>query len=352
MSAALAVALLGGAGVSALPQGPAAPAPAPQTPAAVPRPPTKSKPTGNWPDAQAMAKQKRDVEKLKLFNDAAPVEFTLTADFKAVNKDRNPTSTKMFPATIQVTKSKGAQVSFDLQIRTRGHVRRNFQTCEFAPLRLEFPKDKDKTKGTIFEDQTALKLGTHCRSNALFEQYVLREYAAYRLFNLVTPRSFRARLARVTYVDAATSKPLGTKYGMFIEDDDDVAKRLEGRLTEQRVALARIDRDALTLMTLVEYLIGNTDLSVSQQHNVRLVQTPGGPVYTVPYDFDYSGLVDAVYAIPAKGLGITSVRERLYRGPYSRTSRARFPRSWPGWLLASDPCRPGPPAWRDRSPGS
>jgi hypothetical protein len=50
-------------------------------------------------------------------------------------------------------------------------------------------------------------------------------------------------------------------------------------------------------------------------HNVVLVQTPKKTIYPVPYDFDYSGLVDARYAIPAKQFNITSVRDRIYRGP-------------------------------------
>ena len=36
----------------------------------------------------------------------------------------------------------------------------------------------------------------------------------------------------------------------------------------------------------------------------------------MPYDFDYSGLVDTAYAVPdTKAFGIQSVRDRLYRGP-------------------------------------
>ena len=35
----------------------------------------------------------------------------------------------------------------------------------------------------------------------------------------------------------------------------------------------------------------------------------------VPYDFDYSGIVNAFYAIPGEDLGITSVRQRYYLGP-------------------------------------
>jgi hypothetical protein len=39
-----------------------------------------------------------------------------------------------------------------------------------------------------------------------------------------------------------------------------------------------------------------------------------GPVYSVPYDFDMSGLIDTRYSEVGEGLGIRSVRQRLYRG--------------------------------------
>ena len=102
---------------------------------------------------------------------------------------------------------------------------------------------------------------------------------------------------------------------MFIEDDDDVAKRAEGRITDRTDDLRWLDLEAFARMTFFEYLIGNVDLSVIGQHNVRLVQMPNKTVYPVPYDFDYSGLVDAVYAHPPPELKIATVRERLFRGP-------------------------------------
>ena len=68
-------------------------------------------------------------------------------------------------------------------------------------------------------------------------------------------------------------------------------------------------------MTLLQYLIGNTDYSIFALHNVKLVQNPQGTIYPVAYDFDYSGLVNAEYAIADRRLFLTSVRDRLYRGP-------------------------------------
>jgi hypothetical protein len=68
-------------------------------------------------------------------------------------------------------------------------------------------------------------------------------------------------------------------------------------------------------MAVFEYMIGNTDMSILQQHNIRIVETPANERFTVPYDFDYSGLVNTTYSAADKRLGITSVRDRLYRGP-------------------------------------
>jgi hypothetical protein len=265
-----------------------------------------------WPSAEELASRKREADRLPLFSGDEPLPFTLSADFRAVDRDRDPNSTKTFPATIEFARGDGTVVSMSLQIRTRGHSRRNNATCSFAPLRLEF--DKTLTRGLAFEGHGAIKLGTHCRDGT--EEVILREYAVYRMFNLLTPRSFRARLARATYVDNVRKQTIAVEYGLFIEDEDDVARRLEGRTTTlEKVIFARVDPDALNLMTLFEYMIGNTDMSIYSQHNVRLVQTPAGRRYPVPYDFDYSGLVDAAYAVPGKDLGIQSVRDRLFRGP-------------------------------------
>ena len=52
---------------------------------------------------------------------------------------------------------------------------------------------------SLFAGQRKLKLVTHCRNDASFQQYVLLEYSAYRMYNVLTPHSFRVRLANVDY---------------------------------------------------------------------------------------------------------------------------------------------------------
>ncbi len=271
-------------------------------------------PTETWPDAAVLSARRVAAERLPLFAATEPVAFTLTADFGAAQRDRNPESTRTYPATISIAGLRGDQQVIPLQIRTRGHSRRLPRSCTFAPLRLQFDTNP---VGTVFEGQRGgLKLGTHCRNVNEYEQYVYREYLVYRISNLLTPRSFRARLAEATYVDAATKKPVARRAALFLEDDDDVARRLGGRIDDSRkLTFRHVDTDTVTLLTVFAYMIGNTDMSMSLQHNIRLVRTPSGVLYPVPYDFDYAGVVDTRYALPDKQFGLTSVRDRLYRGP-------------------------------------
>ena len=275
--------------------------------------PIKTTPPKEFVDEATAAKQKKDADNLRLFRSAEPIAFTLTGDFKTIQNDRSMTSTKMYPATLEIAGPNGAPQQVELQVRTRGMVRRSYDVCGFAPLRLEFPKDQ--VKGTVFDDQHVLKLGVHCRDVKDFDQYVLREYAAYKIFNLISPDSFRARLGKATYVDRVTKKIVGPKNALFIENDDDLARRMNGRVVTDRAALSWLDRDYFTLMALFEFMIGNLDVSIITQHNVKLIQQRDRTLFSVPYDFDYSGMVDAAYALPPPGLKITTVRDRLYRGP-------------------------------------
>ena len=154
-----------------------------------------------------------------------------------------------------------------------------------------------------------------------------REYLTYRIFNLMTPRSFRARPAVVTYVDSTNGKRVAARPGIFIEDDGDLARRMGGRVVDILRSQARdLDPDAATTMAILQYMIGNTDYSIYALHNMKLVQTPalGRLLIPVPYDFDMTGLVNPHYAGVDKRLGIASVRDRLYRGP-CRTMEALDP---------------------------
>jgi hypothetical protein len=295
-----------------------------QTPLAqkAPAPPPKKNPllklAEPWPEDDVLQARRVESDSRRLFKETEPLAFTLTADFKAVNKERNPNSKKTFPAVLTVVDAKGAQ-EVPLKIGSRGHFRLMPRNCDFVPIRLDFPRENE-TVGTLFEGQTTLKLGTHCRGDREYDNYTLKEYLTYRLFNLVTPLSFRARLARATYVDAITKKTISNRYSIFIEHENDVARRFGGRNVElQRINFSDLDAPTLNRMMLFEYMIGNTDFSIWALHNVRIVQDKNRKLFPVPYDFDLSGLVHAPYAAPDPRIGIRSVLDRLYRGPCRTT---------------------------------
>jgi hypothetical protein len=145
---------------------------------------------------------------------------------------------------------------------------------------------------------------------------VIREYLAYKLANLVTPLSLRARLARGTYIDARSKKKMATHSALFLEHENDLARRLGGREVRlPHMVFNEFDKPALTTMMLLEYMLGNTDYSIWTLHNVVIVQDKKRKFFPVPYDFDLSGMVHAPYAAPDPRLSLHSVTDRLYRGP-------------------------------------
>ena len=267
-----------------------------------------------WPDAGKLAERRREAESRPLFQRLDPIVVTLTADFRAVNRHRDTASSRTYPAVLAISDSAGTPSRLNVALRSRGHLRLDPHACGFVPLGVDFVKGE--VAGTAFDGQSKLKLVTHCRNNDLYDHLVLREYLAYRLQNLLTPNTFRARLVRATYVDAASGRIVATRNAIFLEDKDDVARRMEGRAVSlPGMLFADFDQDALTQTMLFEYMIGNTDLSIYALHNVAMVTTPAGVFYPITWDFDISGLVSPPYAVPSPSLGIASTRERLYRGP-------------------------------------
>jgi hypothetical protein len=206
-----------------------------------------------------------------------------------------------------------------IQLSRRGLTRLKRDVCQFPPLRVRF--QAGPAPPSVFAGQRQLKLVTHCRPAAAFQQHLLLEYAVYRLYNRLTPASFRARLATIDYVND-DGRPVASRLGFFIEEIEDVAARNGGRraATGDRVATSQLSPIDAARVALFEYMIGNRDWSTRAGppgegccHNSRLIApAAGGPLVPVPYDFDFSGLVNAPYAVAPDGT--TSVRERRYQG--------------------------------------
>jgi hypothetical protein len=151
---------------------------------------------------------------------------------------------------------------------------------------------------------------------------LLKEYLIYKIYNLLTEKSFRVRLLNLRFEDSKGSKKPINQHAFLIETTKEMAKRNKCReFKYNKINTESTNRDQMTLVAIFEYMIGNTDWSVPGGHNTVLVQPKNDSTampFVIPYDFDYSGFVNAEYAIPTEELGLENVRQRLYRG-YSRT---------------------------------
>jgi hypothetical protein len=208
----------------------------------------------------------------------------------------------------------GTHQNLDIKVSVRGKTRTNTRVCRFPPLKLNFKKKK--VANTIFAGQNKLKLVTHCNTRPINEEYILREYYVYKIFQLVSQYSLKVRLCRVIYEDVDGEFDATPHYGFLIEDIDDLAER-NGMIEykEKIINQESCNREELDRLMLFQFLIGNLDWSIPYRHNFKLIADAERPMpIAVPYDFDYSGMVNTTYAKVPPDIDVPNVRTRVFRG--------------------------------------
>lgn len=244
------------------------------------------------------------------FTSQDPVEITLVSDFRRIKSKRQK---KVFqPATVTFTLPGFPPVTEEIQLAARGEFRRT--TCVMPSLSLDFKN----LKAPKLSGLKRLKLVCGCSQSKYDEELLLKEFLVYKMYNMLTDMSFGVRLTKMTYKDAQNKMKAYSQYGFLIEDVDAVARRNNSREYEKKVLNGTMtDRAQMTLVSMFQYMIGNTDWSLPNNHNIRYVQLLTDTIsypYVIPYDFDYCGLVNAPYAIPQVEFAIERVTDRLYRG--------------------------------------
>ena len=134
---------------------------------------------------------------------------------------------------------------------------------------------------------------------------------------MVTPLSFRARLGRATYVDATSKKAIGTRYSIFIEHENEVARRFGGRIVElPRIVfndLDGADADADDAVRVHDRQHRLLDLGAAQRPprpgSARAGSTRSRTTSICPASSTRPT------RSPDPRIGIRSVLDRLYRGP-------------------------------------
>lgn len=250
-----------------------------------------------------------------LFRSDTLLTLTLTTNLRDLLRERDSTKLRWHDA--ELTYAEGDSVRrVPVEVRARGHFRRQRANCEFPPLTIRL--SRGEARGTLLQGNPRVKLTTPCRpGNDDFEQYILAEYGVYRAYRTLHATAPRTRLARITYRDSAERRSPVTTVAFFIEIDEEVARETSVTLRDQMKGARFRDVDSTTLhsLSLFEFMVGNTDWSLGALHNIYLLQDSTGIVYPVAYDWDWSGIVNTSYARPDYRLPITRVTERHYMGP-------------------------------------
>ena len=246
-----------------------------------------------------------------LFQDTALLDIELTGPLTSVLADAEARERR--PMILRVG---GKDLEVDVRVRGNSRLR----VCRFAPLRVYFGDD---TAGTPFEGLLSLKLVTHCFDNARGDRNLADEYAAYRVFGVLSPYAYKTRALRVRYhdTDGKADAPASVRYAFFLESRRLLAERMGAeRANLTAIRLSELARRQAATMYIFQYLIGNTDWSLVTAdtddrccHNIDLVSRDGR-LYTIPFDFDLAGTVNAPYAKPDPSLRIERVTTRRYRG--------------------------------------
>lgn len=216
------------------------------------------------------------------------------------------------PGTFSYKDAEGNEHTWTIDLQVRGRFRRRI--CPFPPLKVNFKKKELAEAG--YNDHNDLKLVTHCIDNDMGDDNVLREYLVYKMYQIVSDVYYRVQLVKVKYKDSDSGTSF-TRYGILLEDEDEMKERYNSKLCEDCFGFPRDSMLMTNVNThdLFQYMIANPDWSFNMLRNMKLlVPEDGSKAMIVPYDFDFSGVVNATYAVPDPTLGITHVRQRKFMG--------------------------------------
>jgi hypothetical protein len=228
---------------------------------------------------------------------------TIEMDLTTIMAQRNNDS--YFPAAVMTDNG----LTFKAEVRPRGKYRR--KNAVYPPLKLKFKKKELIAAG--MDTLNEIKLVLPAFDNSMGDELVIREYLAYKMFEKLSPVHVKARLIRLTIKDTHVEKSKKNMFAILVEDAEETAARYNGvEVEEYGISPDSLAANQAALMVMFDYMIGNTDWDISMMRNVRLLRTQaGGKILSLPYDFDFSGLVSAPYASPSSDTGLKTVRDRF-----------------------------------------
>lgn len=270
--------------------------------------------TGNILSANPITAKDRDsLLNLPLFKNEDLLKIELKTDLALLINDIAE-KRKYHKGELKVFSKNGKTDVMEVKVKTRGNFRRRKQNCNFPPLRFKIPVKE--AVGTEFEGQSKLKYVSHCQSFVDgYEQHTIEEYLIYKMYNLISNHSYRVRLSQVSFIDVNSSDTL-TRFGFFLEDKEDVAVR-NGKhiLNFKNMKQYEILRENMVMLSLFQLMIGNADWDVSRLHNIDIMSVSEYSIpVVVPFDFDWSGIINHSYYTLSPKIEPNAKYKRLYKG--------------------------------------
>lgn len=267
---------------------------------------------GNDAFSQKTGKGSDFKEVSQLFRSEEPLNLKMSYSNKEVKFNTNDST--YIKTDISYQEDDGPWKSFEVSIRGRGNFRR--KNCFYTPIKMKLKKSN--TEQTLFEGNKKLKLVLPCHSCKNANDYILKEYLAYKFYEELAPYHFKTRLVNLEYNKIVGNKTKTKQLiAILIEDIKSVAKRHNGNVFKRHINAAAQDQTTSVQNALFQYMIGNTDFSTTFQHNEKQLFADQ-KIRPVPYDFDMSGFVNTDYAVVSKvqnrALPIEDVTERYYKG--------------------------------------
>ena len=255
------------------------------------------------------------------FGTDVPLEITLKYDISAFIKNKQ--KGEYIDAELQVNYN-DKPVTKNIRIKARGNFRRG--QCAFPPLFLNFKTDA--IERTELAGMKKIKVVTHCSSSKSSENYIFKEYLVYKLYNILSDKSFRVRLLDISYIDTGKKQKNYRQHGFIIEPIELVAKRNESVLINPVIIKGPniIEEDA-DRVAFFRYMIADTDWRFKSGHNMKYMKSMKDitdKVIAVPYDFDFSGFVGTSYSFPQEwATTAKGIKDREYLG-YCRNNDEEY----------------------------
>ena len=223
-----------------------------------------------------------------LFSHQFPLEIKLNYSNNFLNRSTNDST---FVKTKIFFYNNLGWKEINVSLRARGNFRR--KNCFFTPVKMKIKKSQ--STGTIFQGNKSLKLVLPCKNLNDKNDKLIKEFIAYKIYEIVSYHFFKTRRLDVTFGNIKRKKE--SEYSLkafFIEDDKRLAERFNGKIVKRYIHPLAMDNLSFVNLSFFNYLIGNTDFSSSNQHNGKLLFTQK-KIVPIPYDFDLTGWVNPNY---------------------------------------------------------